>query len=268
MLWVFEKGIFQFFENFWVTKLKPFSGKARQCVQTYLNQNLVIGSFLGNDFGATFSWKTNVLSVWKKHFAVFCKFLSDEVETVLRKSEAKYSKLLNQNLGIGRFLENGFEATLSWKTNIASVWKEHFSVFWRFLSDEVETIFWESEAMRPNLFKSKFGHRKLPRKWFWSYLQLKNECSERLKKAFCSFLQIFEWRSWNRFAEKWGKVFKTFKSKLGHRKVLRKWFWSNLELKNECCERLKRVFFSFLQIFEWRSWNHYLGKWGKAFKTI
>ena len=210
MLWVFEKSIFQFFANLWVTKLKPFSGKVRQSVQNYLNQNLVIGSFL----------------------------------------------------------ENGFEATLSSKANVVSVWKGHFSVFWKFLSDEVETVFWESEAMRPNLFKSKFGHRKLPRKWFWSYLQLKNECSERLKKAFCSFSQIFEWRSWNRFAEKWGKVFKTFKSKLGHRKVLRKWFWSNLELKNECCERLKRVFFSFLQIFEWRSWNHYLGKWGKAFKTI
>ena len=43
MLWVFEKGIFQFFGNFWVTKLKPFPGKARQSVQDCLNQNLVVG---------------------------------------------------------------------------------------------------------------------------------------------------------------------------------------------------------------------------------
>ena len=123
-----------FFTNFWATKLKLFSGKVRQSVQNYWNQNLVIRSFLENGFGTTLSSKTNVLSVWKGHFSVFCKFLSDEVETIFRESEAKLSKL----------------------------------------------------------FKSKFGHRKLLRKWFWSYLELKNECSEHLKRAFSSFLQIFE----------------------------------------------------------------------------
>ena len=130
MLWAFEKWIFQFFANFWVTKLKPFSGKVRQSIQNYWNQNLIIGSFL----------------------------------------------------------ENGFEATLSSKTNVLSVWKEHFSVFCKFLSDEVETIFWEREAKRSKLFNSKFGYRKLLGKWFWSYLELKNECCERLKSAFFSFL--------------------------------------------------------------------------------
>ena len=125
-------GIFQFFPNFWVTKLKPFSEEARQSVRNYLNQNLVIG----------------------------------------------------------RFLENGFEAILRSKTNVLTVWKRHFSVFWKFLSDEVKTILWESEGKRSKLFKSKFGHRKLLRKWFRSYLELKNKCSERLKRTFFSFLQI------------------------------------------------------------------------------
>ena len=148
MFWAFEKSIFQFFANFWVTKLKPFSWKVRPSVQNYLNRNLVIGSFL----------------------------------------------------------ENGFEATLSSKTNVVSVWKEHFSVFCKFLSDEVETIFWESEAKHSKLFKSKFGHRKLLRKLFWSYLYLKKERPERLKKRFWIFLQIFERRSWNHFLGKWGKV--------------------------------------------------------------
>ena len=134
MFWAFEESIFQFFANVWVTKLKPFSRKERQSVQDYLNQNLVIGSFL----------------------------------------------------------ENGFEATLSSKTNVVSVWKEHFSVFCKFLSDEVETIFRESEAKHSRLYKSKFGHRNLIRKRFWSYLELKNECCECLKRAFFSFLQIFE----------------------------------------------------------------------------
>ena len=39
-----------------------------------------------------------------------------------------------------------------------------FFTFCKFLSDEVETIFRESEAKRLKLFKSKFGHRKLLRK--------------------------------------------------------------------------------------------------------
>ena len=102
---------------------------------------------------------------------------------------------LNQNLDIGSFLENGFEATLSWKTNVESVSKEHFSVFCKFLSDEVETIFWESEAKRSKLFKAKFGHKELLRKWSWGYLELKKECCEWLKREFFSFLNIFKWRS-------------------------------------------------------------------------
>ena len=110
----FEKGIFQFFANFWVIVLKPFSEKVIQSVQNFSNQNLVISSFLENGFGATLSSKTKVLSVWKKHFSFLGKFLSDEVETV----------------------------------------------------------FWESEAKRSKLFKSKFGPRKLLRKWFWRNLEL------------------------------------------------------------------------------------------------
>ena len=151
MSWAFEKSIFQYFENVWVTKLKPFSRKVKQSVQNYLNKNLGAGSFLENGFEATLSSKTNVLSVWKKHFSMFCKFLSYYVEIIFRESEAKGSKL----------------------------------------------------------FKMKSGRRKLLRKWFWSYLDLESECSERLKKTYFSFLQIFEWRSWNCFLEKGGKAFDT-----------------------------------------------------------
>ena len=191
MLRPFENVFFQFFANFWVTKVKSFAGKVRKSVQD----------------------------------------------------------CLNQNLAIGRFLENGFEATLSSKTNVLSVWKVHFSVFSKFLSDEVETIFWESEAKHSKLFKSKFGHRKLLRKWFWSYLELKNECCERLKRAFFSFLQVFEWRSWNHFLGKWGKVFQTFYIKIwskeaSYEMILKlsgsqKWmFWA-----------LEKVFFQFFANF-------------------
>ena len=100
------------------------------------------------------------------------------------------------------------------------VWKEHFSVFCKFLSDDVETVFWESEAKRSKLFKLKFCHRKLFRKWFWSSLELKNECSERLKRTFsvfCKFLtDKVETVSWESEARR----SKLFKPKLGHRKLL------------------------------------------------
>ena len=151
MFWAFEEGIFQFFANFWVTKLKPFSRTVRESVQNYLNQSLVIRSFL----------------------------------------------------------ENGFEDTVSSKTNFLSVWKGHFSVLCTFLSDEVQTLFWEIHAKRSKLFKSKFGHRNLLRKWFWSYLEPKNECCECLKRAFLSFVQSFEWRSWNPSLGNSHKGFKT-----------------------------------------------------------
>ena len=151
IFWAFEKGIFQFHANFWVTKFKPFSGKFTLSVQNYLNQNLATGIFL----------------------------------------------------------ENGFEATWSPKTNVVSVWREHFSVLCKVLSDEVETLLWEIHAKGSKPFKWKFGHRKLLGNRFWSYLELKNEYSERLKRAFFSFLQIFEWQSWNPFLGTSRKAFKT-----------------------------------------------------------
>ena len=205
--WAFEKGIIQFFRNIWETKLKPFSGKVRESVENCLSQDL-----------------------------------------------AK-----------ARFLENGFEVTFSSKRNVLSASKRYFSGFWKYLRDEVGTIFWEIEAKHSKMFKSKFSCRKILKKWFWSYLKLKNECCKCFNKVFFRFLQVFEWRSWNHFLGKWAKALKIVQSEICHRKVLRKWFSSYLYLKNESSESLKKVFFSFLQIFEW---NRYLGKWGKAFKTI
>ena len=106
----------------------------------------------------------------------------------MRQSKANY---LNQDLVIGSFLENGFQATLSSKMNILSVWKEHVCVFRNFLIDEVETMFWESETEPSRPSKFKVGRRKLFRIWFWSDLEVKNEWSEHLEREIFSFLQIF-----------------------------------------------------------------------------
>ena len=115
-----------------------------------------------------------------------------KVEPFSRKIRQSVQGCLNQNLVIGSLLENGFEASLSSKTNVLSVSKE-FQCFCKFLSDEVETIFRESKAKCSKVLKSKFGHRKLLIKWFWSCLELNSECSERFRRAVFSFLQIFEW---------------------------------------------------------------------------
>ena len=131
-----------------------------------------------------------------------------------QKVRQSVQKCLNRNSALGSILQNDFEATLSSKANVLSVWKGHLSVFCKFLSDKVETVFCENEAKRSKLFKSKFDQRKLLRKWFWSYLELKNECSERLKRAFFSFLEIFDWRSRNHFLGKWGKAFKIVQIKI------------------------------------------------------
>ena len=71
IFWAFEKSIFQLFASFLVTKLKPFSGKGRQFVQIYLNQNFGIRTFLENGFGATLSSKTNVEAFEKNIFQFF-----------------------------------------------------------------------------------------------------------------------------------------------------------------------------------------------------
>ena len=118
----------------------------------------------------------------------------------------------NKSLSYLVFGLTGVNCTLSSKSKVLSVWKGHFPFFWKFLSDEVETIFWE--AKRSKLFKSKFGHRKLFRKWFWIYLELKNKCFERLERAFFNILQVFEWWSSNHFLGKRGKALKTIYIKI------------------------------------------------------
>ena len=144
-----KRPFFSFLELFEWRSRNSFLGMSakavRENVQNYLNENLVIASFLESCFGASVIWKQNLLSVLNDNFLVFCKLLSDQNETIFRKNEAKRSKnSLNQSLVIGSYLENRFKATLRSKTNVLSLWREHFPVFWKFYSDKDKTIFWES----------------------------------------------------------------------------------------------------------------------------
>ena len=60
----------------------------------------------------------NGLNVWKWHFPVFCKFLSDKMKPFFGKARQNVKYCLNQNLLIGSLIKNGFKATLRSKTNV------------------------------------------------------------------------------------------------------------------------------------------------------
>ena len=145
----------------------------------------------------------------KSIFKLFPKFWVPKLKPFSGKLREGVQNYWNQTFIIRNWLKNVFAATLSSKTNVLSLLKEHFSGFCKFLSDKVKAIFSETEARGSELFQSKFGQRKLLRKWFWSYLELKKECFQRLKRSFFRFFLSFKWRSWNDFVRKWGKAFKT-----------------------------------------------------------
>ena len=75
-------GIFHFFTNFRLKKLKQFPGKAKESLPIYLNPKFVKQNILINGFDTTLRWKTNILRVQLSYFLRLCKFLSDEVETI------------------------------------------------------------------------------------------------------------------------------------------------------------------------------------------
>ena len=134
---------------------------------------MVIGSFLENGFEATLSSKI----IWKGKFSVFCNLWMRKLKQFSGKVRHDIKNYSFQNLVIGKFLQNGSEASLCSRTTIVDIWKQHFIVFCIFLIAKVKS-------------KSKFGQRKCLRTWFWGYLGLKRKCSERLERVFFRFLQI------------------------------------------------------------------------------
>ena len=123
----------------------------------------------------------------KDAFQYFANFWGTKFKPYSANERNSVQNYSNQNKVIESLLETTFEATLSSKANVLSIWKRQFSDFYKFFSDEIETKFLEREAKHSKLFKSKFGHWKFLRKRLWSYLQLNNECSEHFKSAFFSF---------------------------------------------------------------------------------
>ena len=146
---------------------------------------------------------------WHLKIDFFAHFSVNKLKMFLGKARQNIQNCVNPKSDIENILENCFETTLRSRANVLlNLWKRQFSVFCTFLSHEVETAYCESKAERSKVFESKVGHGKHFRKCFQSN-PVKPECSELLKRAFFSFLQIFEWWSWNQFLGKWSKEFKT-----------------------------------------------------------
>ena len=102
-------------------------------------------------------------------------------------NELEIKNECHEHLVIESFLENSFEAPWGQKWIFWAFQNSIFLVFCKFFIDEFQTIIRENEARHQKLFKSKFGHRNLPREWFWSFFQLKNEYCGRFKIALFRF---------------------------------------------------------------------------------
>ena len=174
--------------------MKPFAGKVAQ----------------KKHFRKWFSSYTEVKNECPEHlkmaFFIF-QNCSDKVQTVFWGSKVKRSKMFEAKVSQMKHFRRWFWSCLEAK-NEYSKW--YFSLFGKFLSDEAVTIFWGSEGKYSKLFRSKIGHRKHFRKWFWSHFEVKNVCPQYLKIPFSTFLETFELRSWNCFLTKRGKALKNF----------------------------------------------------------
>ena len=79
------------------------------------------------------------------------------------------------------------------------------------------------------------------------YFEVVSLSFKGVKMLFFYFLEIFEWQTWIHFLI---NLWKLFKTKLNPSNYVRKWFWSYLEVKTECSEDPKIIFFAILSIFD------------------
>ena len=82
------------------------------------------------------------------------------------------------------------------------------------------------------ILKLPWAHKRM----FWAF-----------EKDIFQFLQIFSDEVETNFQESETEFSRPIKFKVGDRKLSRKLFWSDLEIKNECLEHLEREIFSYLQ---------------------
>ena len=145
----------------------------------------------------------------KSIFHFLASFWVKKLKSFFEKVRQRLENYLNQNLGIGRFLENGFEATLNSKTNVRSF---ENSIFWFFISfwvTKVKPFFGKVRRSIKNYLNQNLVTGSFLEKGFEDTLISKTNVLGVYKEHFFTLLQIFQWQSWDHFLEKWGKAFKT-----------------------------------------------------------
>ena len=127
-------AFFIFFENFWMTKLKPFLGKTRKSIQNWLNWELVIGSILENVFEAALRSRMNVLSLWNWYFQFLANFWVTNLKPFFCESEAKRLKLckfkLNHRKGFIKCLLSYLELKKEYSEPLNLTFFRFFANFW------------------------------------------------------------------------------------------------------------------------------------------
>lgn len=113
-----------------MTKLKLFTGKARENVENCFNAKLVIRI------------QVEYSECLKKTFSNFLQISSLQVEAVFLKSKANLSKLFKFKVGRRKHLIIWFCNYLEVRTEISKcLKKDYFSLFCKFFRDQVETIY-------------------------------------------------------------------------------------------------------------------------------
>ena len=126
-------------------------------------------------------------------FHFFANFRVAKLTLFSGKVRQSAQNNLNQNLVIGNVLENSFEATLSSKRNVLSLWKGHFSVSYKLLMDEVETIYCEKvRESTQNFLNQYFVIGRFLENSFEATFSSKTNVLIAWKWYFFNFLQIFE----------------------------------------------------------------------------
>ena len=118
IFWAFGNDIFHFFCIYLYEEVETFFWGSKAKSSKLFVLKFGHRKFLEICFEVTLRLNMNGLSVWKWHFPVFCKFLSDKMKPFFGKARQNIKYCLNQNLLIGSLIKNGFKATWRPKTNV------------------------------------------------------------------------------------------------------------------------------------------------------
>ena len=158
MFWAFEITIFQYFARFWVTNMKPFSGKIRQSIQNYLFQKLVIGRFFEKYFWSYFEAQKPMFWPFEKTiFEFFANLWMTMLKAFSGKVRQSVQNFLNQNLVTGSFLQNALKVSWAQKRTFWAFENTIFKCFATCWATKLKQFSWKvresSEAKRSKLFK-------------------------------------------------------------------------------------------------------------------